>query len=101
MSDDPATRQEEISFELLNRRFSDLGDLQSYLNNRNIEYILEQSSIAIEPPRETDIAWDSRTQYYLALLPRNPNKLYRFRIYPTNGGGLHVEADFAYRNPYQ
>jgi hypothetical protein len=94
--------QEEISQEILAHRFRDIDALTRYLNKSGVEYILKEESIAKESPDAAKVAWSSiDSMYYLVLLPGTPNQLYRFRVYPKKEGGLHLEKDFGYKNPYQ
>lgn len=102
MSEDVFAKHEEVSSVLLRQRFSDVEALKRYLDGVSIEYLIESDTIGKEPPKDQEISWnEDGAMYYLVLLPRNPKKLYRFRVYPLSGGVLHVEADFAYNNPYQ
>ena len=102
MSEDTFAKQEELSSSLLQDDFSDLEALKRYLDNESIQYLIEADTILKEPPKDQGITWDEADgMYYLVLLPRNQKKLYRFRVYPTGGRSLHVEADYGYKNPYQ
>lgn len=101
MNRDLANMQEITASEILSRRFLDIADLEEFLKSAGTQYALDSDSIGKEPPKNKDIAWDPKGEmYYLVLLPRNPKKLYRFRIYPTKGR-IYLEEDFAYQNPYQ
>jgi quinol monooxygenase YgiN len=95
-------KQENVSYRLLQERFSDLEAVRRYLDSESVEYLIEADSIGKEPPKSKAVAWNEADgMYYLVLLPRNPTKLYRFRIYPVGERSLHVEADYGYKNPYQ
>jgi hypothetical protein len=102
VSNDIAAKHEIISSGILSRKFSDLTELTIYLDDERVKYVLEEDVLGKELPQNTSISWNqSRNMYYLVLLPRDNKKLFRFRVYETNEGGLHLESDFAYRNPYQ
>lgn len=102
MSDDLVERHEDVSSKILSQRFANYGELTSYLHKSNVKYILEEDAIGKEPPSSTSISWDrSRNMRYLVLLPKSQGKLFRFRVYETDKGALHLESDFAYKNPYQ
>jgi hypothetical protein len=100
--DNNKSTHEDVSSELLRRRFYNVGTLIRYLEKSGIEYILKEDFIAKESPKTDDIFWNPKDgMYYLVLLPRNPKKLYRFRVYVIAKDRLHLESDFAYQNPYQ
>jgi hypothetical protein len=102
MSDDVIARHEGVSSKLLTRRFANVSELTACLDSLDVKYILEEDPIGKEPPTDTSITWDqSRNMRYLVLLPERPEKLFRFKVYETNEGRLHLESDFAYKNPYQ
>jgi len=102
VSDNLVARHEDISSKILSQRFSSIGELTGYLDKLNVKYILEEDAIGKEPPTNKSIAWDrNRNMHYLVLLPESQGKLFRFRVYETNEGRLHLESDFAYKNPYQ
>ncbi len=93
---------EEVSSKLLAEHFSDIEELKKYLNEFNVEYILKEDAIGGQPPQAASTFSDFKGNlYYLVLLPKNRNKLYRFRAYATEDRGLHLESDFSYKNPYQ
>lgn len=102
VNEDAFAKQEELSSSLLQDDFSDLEALKRYLDSESVEYLIEPDTIGKEPPKDREITWNEADgMYYLVLLPRNPKKLYRFRVYPTGGRSLHVEPDYGYKNPYQ
>jgi hypothetical protein len=102
VNEDIFAKQEEVSSALLQKRFPDLEALERYLDGQGVKYLLETDPIGKEPPKDPAISWDKDSaMYYLVLLPRNQEKLYRFRVYPVGARVLYVEADFGYKNPYQ
>jgi|tagenome__1003787_1003787.scaffolds.fasta_scaffold18843849_1 hypothetical protein len=102
MSADAVAGQEGVSSQILDHRFSDLEALTSYLDSLNVKYVLVEDAIGKEPPQSKSVNWNpARNMRYLVLLPKHPEKLFRFRVYETDEGGLHLESDFAYKNPYQ
>ncbi|MEA3061941.1 MAG: hypothetical protein QOJ94_1722 [Sphingomonadales bacterium] len=67
-----------------------------------LEYLLKEDAIGNEPPTNAAVQWNTKQPVrYLVLLPRNSRKLFRFRIYDRIEGGLYIESDFSYKNPYQ
>jgi hypothetical protein len=101
MSKDVVARQEQISSSILSRSFADLGALTGYLDRSKMKFLLVADAIGKQPPESPAVTWDPENSlYYLVLLPRTPQKLFRFRVYET-AEGLHLESDFAYKNPYQ
>lgn len=102
VNEEAFARQEKVSQSLLQNDFSNLETLKQYLDSEGVQYLIKLDMIGKESQKDQAITWDKTDgMYYLVLLPRNPKKLYRFRVYPASGRSLHVEADYGYKNPYQ
>jgi hypothetical protein len=96
------TNHEAIASELLRKRFTEIEKIENYLNEQNVNYLIEKDNIAKQYPKDKSIAWrDSDDLYILVLIPNESKKIYRFRIYLVKGRVIHIEEYSGYKNPYQ
>lgn len=93
--------QERAASAIMLMKFRHIDDLTDHLREKKIKYIIKADKTEIEPPKDKSVSWDrNHGIYYLVLLPRIKEQIYRFRIYPTKKY-LYIEKDYSFNNPYQ
>lgn len=93
---------EDISANLLGRRFGTVEDLKRYLKQNDIDYTLSEEddpSLIIAP---STCQLDRNSKFFFLRIEgtRGP-KIYRYRIYAVGAEALCIEQDFGFKNPYQ